>query len=220
MLKIVLATRNPGKIEEIRLILGDSDIEGMVEIETLLSYPDLPEITEDGATFSANALKKAVTVSRLTGHFAIADDSGLEVDALGGAPGVRSARFAGEDATDSENIEKLLLMLQDVPHEKRTARFVCVIALASPDGEARLVEGECRGYIATEERGTSGFGYDPLFIVPEYGKTFAELGGDIKNKISHRAVAVGKLYNLLKKLTNINPPTPPLIKGGKGGFKL
>ncbi|MBI5756838.1 MAG: XTP/dITP diphosphatase [Nitrospirae bacterium] len=220
MLKIVLATRNPGKIAEMQSILSNSDIKGEVEIETLLSYPDLPEITEDGATFPENALKKAVTVARLTGHFAIADDSGLEVDALGGAPGVHSARFAGKGARDQENIKKLLMLLQGVPQEERTARFVCVIALASPDGEVRLVEGECRGYITTEERGTSGFGYDPLFIVPEYGKTFAELGGDIKNKISHRAIAIGKLYNLLKKLTNINPPPPPLIKGGKGGFKL
>lgn len=202
MLRIVLATKNRGKIEEIISILNNSNIKGGVEIHSLLDYPDIPGIAEDATTFSGNARKKAITVSRLTGLIAIADDSGLEVDALGGAPGVYSARFAGEGATDSENIKKLIGLLKDVPCEKRSARFVCVIALATPGGEVSLVEGECPGIIATEERGTSGFGYDPVFIVPEYGKTFAELGGEIKNRISHRAIALGKLCGLLEKLLN------------------
>ncbi|MDZ4384049.1 MAG: non-canonical purine NTP pyrophosphatase, partial [Nitrospirota bacterium] len=124
----------------------------------------------------------------------------LEVDALGGAPGVYSARFAGEGASDSANIKKLLDLLRDIPPEKRGARFVCVMALATPDGEVSLVDGECRGVIAMEEQGKAGFGYDPLFIAPEYGKTFAELGSEVKNRISHRARALSKLSRLLESL--------------------
>jgi XTP/dITP diphosphohydrolase len=196
---MVLATRNQGKIEEIRSILKGSDIRGHFKITSLLDYPDIPEIVEDGATFVENAQKKALTVARFTGLMAIADDSGLEVEALEGAPGVYSARFAGEGAADSENIKKLLGLLSRVPFEKRNARFVCVIALATPEGDVHLVEGECPGMIAAEERGTSGFGYDPVFIVPAYGKTFAELGSEIKNKISHRAMALNKLCSLLER---------------------
>ena len=200
MLKLILATKNQGKIEEMRTILKESDIRSGLEMHTLFCYPDIPDIIEDGNTFEENARKKAVTVSKYTGLITIADDSGLEVDALAGAPGVYSARFAGEGATDSENIKKLLSLLSDVPSEKRTARFVCVIALALAGGEIRTVRGECSGIIGTRERGTSGFGYDPVFIVPEYGKTFAELGGDIKNKISHRAIALNRLRSLLKDI--------------------
>ena len=200
MLKIVIATRNSGKIAEIQSIINNSDIKNVVEIETLLSYPDIPEIIEDGNTFSENAAKKALTVAKFTGHVSIADDSGLEVDALGGAPGVFSARFAGEKATDSENIKKLMSLLKDTPSGKRGARFVCVIAIATPSGDISLTEGECRGVIAAEERGTAGFGYDPVFVVPEYGKTFAELGSYVKNKISHRASALGRLSDILEKL--------------------
>ena len=200
MLKIVIATRNTGKIAEIQSIINNSNFKNMVEIEPLLSYPDIPEIIEDGNNFSENAAKKALTVAKFTGHVSIADDSGLEVDALGGAPGVFSARFAGEKATDSENIKKLMSLLKDTPSGKRGARFVCVIAIATPSGDFSLTEGECRGVIAAEERGTAGFGYDPVFVVPEHGKTFAELGGDIKNKISHRASALGRLSDILEKL--------------------
>ncbi len=199
MLKIVLATKNRGKIEEIRSILKDSDIKGDIEISSLLDYPGIPEIGEDGATFSENARKKALTVAAYTGLTACADDSGLVVDALDGAPGIYSARFAGERASDSENIKKLLRLLRSIPYEKRTARFICVIALATPDGHVNLVDGECPGMIATEERGASGFGYDPVFIVSAYGKTFAELGREVKNKISHRAIALGKLCGLLER---------------------
>jgi len=199
-MKIVLSTRNPGKIAEIHSIITNSGLKDKVEIETLASYPCIPEIIEDGITFSENASKKALTVARFTGHIAVADDSGLEVDALNGAPGVYSARFAGEKATDSENINKLMTLLKDTPPGKRGARFVCVIAVAAPSGDISLTEGECRGVIAAEERGTAGFGYDPVFVVPEYGKTFAELGSDIKNKISHRASALGRLSDILEKL--------------------
>lgn len=200
MLKIVLATRNNGKIEEIKTILQDSNLKGAVEITSLLDYPDIPEIIEDGKTFAENARKKAIAVARYTGLTAIADDSGLEVEALGGAPGVWSARFAGEGATDADNIRKLLGLLNRIPDEKRGARFVCVIALATPEGQMSLVEGECRGMITNDARGTSGFGYDPVFLVPSYGKTFAELGAGVKNKISHRAIALGKLFSLLEGL--------------------
>jgi len=199
-MKIILSTRNPGKIAEIHSIITNSGLKDKVEIETLASYPGIPEIIEDGITFSENASKKALTVARFTGHIAVADDSGLEVDALNGAPGVYSARFAGEKATDSENINKLMTLLKDTPSAKRGARFVCVIAVAAPSGDISLTEGECRGVIAAEERGTAGFGYDPVFVVPEYGKTFAELGSDIKNKISHRASALGRLSDILEKL--------------------
>lgn len=198
MLKIVLATKNKGKIEEIKYILKESGIKEAVEIQPLSDYPDIPEIAEDGTTFSENAAKKAVTVARATGLTAVADDSGLEVDALNSAPGIYSARFAGEGSTDSENIRKLLRLLEGIPDEKRGAGFVCVIAIADPDGNVELMEGKCRGIIAMEERGTSGFGYDPVFIVPGYGKTFAELGEEIKNKISHRAIALGKLKSHIK----------------------
>ena len=208
-MKIVLATRNQGKIEEIRSLLEGEEGRGGIEISSLKDYPAVPEIAEDGSTFSENARKKALTVAQLTGQIAVADDSGIEVDALGGAPGVYSARFAGEGASDSANIKKLLDLLRDIPPEKRGARFVCVMALATPDGEVSLVDGECRGVIAMEERGTAGFGYDPVFIVPGYGETFAELGSEVKNRISHRARALSKLCRLLGSL-NPRRSIPPL----------
>jgi len=200
MLKIVIATKNAGKISEIQSIINNSDLKNMVETETLLYYPGIPEIVEDGNTFSENAAKKARTVAKFTGHIAVADDSGLEVDALNGAPGVYSARFAGEGATDADNITKLMELLKGTPPEKRGARFVCAIAIATPAGDVSLAEGECSGFIAEEARGTSGFGYDPVFTVPQYEKTFAELGSDIKNRISHRAAALGKLYHILEEV--------------------
>src|SRR4030066_220324 len=138
MIKIVIATKNPGKIAEIQSIINSSGCKDKVEIETLASYPAIPDIIEDGRTFSENASKKALTVARFTGHIAVADDSGLEVDALGGAPGVYSARFAGEGAPDAHNIRKLLGLLKDTPSGKRGARFVCVIAVATPSGDVRL----------------------------------------------------------------------------------
>src|SRR3972149_931246 len=199
-MKIILSTRNPGKIAEIQSIINSSGLKDKIEIDTLASYPGIPYIIEDGRTFSENASKKALTVARFTGHIAVADDSGLEVDALGGAPGVYSARFAGEGATDADNITKLMGLLKGTPPEKRGARFVCAIAIATPAGDVSLAEGECSGFIAEEARGTSGFGYDPVFTVPQYQKTFAELESDIKNRISHRAAALGKLYHILEEV--------------------
>ncbi len=204
MLKIIIATRNPGKISEIQSIINNSDLQDKIEIETVSAYPGIPEVKEDGKTFAENAAKKAVTVARLTGHIAIADDSGLEVDALGGAPGIYSARFAGEGATDADNNTKLMGLLKDTPPEKRGAKFVCVIAIATPAGDVSLAEGECHGFIAEEARGTSGFGYDPVFVVPQHKRTFAELGRDIKNKISHRAAALGKLSDILESMIRQN----------------
>lgn len=184
-MKLVLATRNRGKVRELSELLAPVG----VEVVSLDSYPDVPEVEEDGNTFKANAVKKALAVSGATGQVALADDSGLEVDYLGGAPGVRSARFAGEEKDDRANNEKLLRLMKNVPPEKRTARFKCVVALATPGGQVFTTEGACEGFIGTAPRGEKGFGYDPLFMVPEYGKTFAELELDIKNRISHRGRA-------------------------------
>ncbi len=187
-MKIFIATRNKNKIKELKTCLEGLNID-------ILSYDDienLPEIVEDDKSFEENAVKKATTLARATGILTIADDSGLIVDALDGRPGVLSSRYAGENATDKENNEKLLDELKDVSEENRTARFVCSIAIADPDGLIKVVEGICEGHIAAEERGNEGFGYDPLFIKNEYNKTFAELGLNIKNRISHRALALEK----------------------------
>ncbi|RKD21630.1 XTP/dITP diphosphohydrolase [Caminicella sporogenes DSM 14501] len=190
MVKIVLASKNKHKLQEIKEILKELNIE-------LVSMDDVGleslEIIEDGNTFEENSMKKAVTVMEKTNLIALADDSGLEVDYLDGRPGVYSSRFAGENATDDENNKKLLESLKDVDFNKRTARFVSVISVVRPDGKKLVVRGECEGIIGFEKKGTNGFGYDPLFIVPEYNKTFAQLGPEIKNKISHRAKALEKL---------------------------
>jgi XTP/dITP diphosphohydrolase len=195
-MKLVVATRNRGKVEEIREILSDLPI----QVYSLENFPDAPEVEEDGDTFEENASKKASVIARYTGLPTIADDSGLQVDALNGEPGVRSARFAGKGASDAERNAKLLSLLRGIPYPERTARFVCVVALARPGERPSLFRGECQGYITDRPRGKSGFGYDPLFLVPEYGRTFAELGPRIKNRISHRAKALGKLKEFLLTL--------------------
>ncbi len=191
----VIATGNKHKLEEIGVILKDFQLE-------VLSMKDVGldglEIIEDGNTFEENALIKAKTVMEKTGKLALADDSGLEVDILNNQPGIYSARFAGEHATDKENNDKLLKLLKDIPSEKRKARFVCAMAAVFPNGDIVVLRGECSGVIGFEPKGTSGFGYDPLFIIEEYGKTFAELGEERKNKISHRAIALEKLKEELK----------------------
>lgn len=188
-MKLILASQNRHKAQEMQAILGDK-----IELETLdaAGCSDI-EIIEDGDTFEANAIKKAVAVMQATGLPAIADDSGLCVDALNGAPGVYTARFAGEGATDDENISKLLKALEGVETAKRTARFVCVIAVAYPDREPFTYKGECNGFILTEKRGENGFGYDPVFYVEEFGKSMAELPAEVKNSISHRSRALAKL---------------------------
>ena len=189
--RLVFATRNRGKVVELRALLSDLDIE-VLSLDQLAD--PVPEVVEDGDTFAANAAKKALAVSRATGLPALADDSGLEVDALGGAPGVRSARYAGEHASDAENNAALLEALADVPAERRSARFRSCLALADTTGDLAervlTAEGACEGYILTAPRGTGGFGYDPLFHAPELGATFAELGVGTKNEHSHRARAM------------------------------
>lgn len=193
MNEVVIATTNQGKIREIESILKDIK----VKVKSLKDFPDISEIEEDGLTFSENALKKAQLVSKLTGRVTIADDSGLEVQYLNGRPGVYSARYAGENATDALNIQKLLKELQNVPYAQRKAKFRCVMVLCSPNGLCHSVNGECEGIIGFEPQGTYGFGYDPVFIVPEYNKTMAQLGPDIKNRISHRAKALEKLKAII-----------------------
>jgi XTP/dITP diphosphohydrolase len=160
--------------------------------------PDV-EIEEDGETFEENSMKKAKEILKLCGRPTIADDSGLMVDFLGGAPGVYSARFAGEECSDEKNNEKLLRLLKDVPAEERGARFVSVITLAFPDGEVLVARGECPGRITNTPTGENGFGYDPLFVPTGYRKTFAQLTGEEKNQISHRAMALKELERLLKE---------------------
>ncbi|NLP36835.1 MAG: XTP/dITP diphosphatase [Firmicutes bacterium] len=195
-MKLVIATRNNGKLAEYKALLGDLPF----EILSLAHYPEIGEIPETGADFIANAAQKAETVAQITGQWTLADDSGLEVDALGGRPGVYSARFAGEDADDAKNNQKLLKLLQDVPAEERTARFRAVIALAHPGRQTQFAEGVCEGVITFASQGDAGFGYDPLFFYPPAGKTFAQMTEAEKNKISHRAEALAKMRKILEQI--------------------
>lgn len=189
--RLVFASRNRGKLVELRELLADVEVE-VLAIDELDA--EMPEVVEDGDTFAANASKKALEVSRASGLPALADDSGLEVDALDGRPGVYSARYAGETATDRDNNDKLIAELAGVPADRRTARFRSVLAFADVAGrlgdEVLLADGTCEGRILDEPRGDGGFGYDPLFLVPELGQTFAELGVGTKNDRSHRARAM------------------------------
>lgn len=165
-------------------------------------FPFLPDVEEDGKTFQENAIKKATILARACNTWAMADDSGLEVDALKGRPGIYSCRYAGPNATDEQNIKKVLSELQRVPKEKRKARFVCTIALAGPDQLFFVAEGHCEGFITEEPRGKNGFGYDPIFLVPDYNQTFAELSPTIKNKVSHRANALKQFKEKIIPLIN------------------
>jgi XTP/dITP diphosphohydrolase len=195
MKELVVATGNKGKLREFAELL-----KGVVE--TILSpadFPGLPEVEEDGETFEANAIKKAQSAARFTGRPVLADDSGLAVDYLDGRPGVYSARFAGEGASDADNNELLLRELAGVPAERRAAAFHCVIALCYPDGRCQTFDGSLPGVILEAPRGTGGFGYDPLFLVPEYGQTFSELPMEIKNRISHRGRAMQMLKEAMDK---------------------
>ena len=195
--QIVLATHNPDKRAEIAALLSDL---GM-GVRSLAEFPGAPEVVEDGRTCEANAMKKAKTVADYTGLMAVADDTGLEVDALGGRPGVHAARYAGVGVSYEDNWKKLLHELDGVPRERRTARFLTVVAIASP-GKAQVdtVEGVLNGLIAERPSGTGGFGYDPVFVVPELGKTLAELTPAEKNRISHRARAFAKAKVVLRQL--------------------
>lgn len=192
-MELVLASGNRGKIAELKKLLAPLQI----TVKSLADYPDMPETVEDGETFQANAIKKAREAAAYTGIMALADDSGLEVDYLKGLPGVHSARFAGEPKDDAANNRKLLALLQGVPWEQRTARFRCVVALCTPQGEVYTSEGTCEGYILEQLKGQGGFGYDPLFYVPELNQTFAEIDLEIKNKISHRGKALAGAIKIL-----------------------
>ena len=195
--ELVLATRNRHKGEELAALLGDLGI----TIRTLDEFPDAPDVVEDGETCEANAIKKARAIAEFTGLPAVADDTGLEVDALGGRPGVYAARYAGEDATYEDNCRKLLRELAGVPCERRTARFLTVAAIALPSDGVQVAHGALNGVIAEEASGALGFGYDPVFFVPELGKTLAQLSAGQKNTISHRAKAFCKMREILSAST-------------------
>jgi XTP/dITP diphosphohydrolase len=194
---LVVGTRNRKKLGEIQEILGDLPL----ELRDLSGYPDAPEVVEDGTTFEANARKKASETARHVGQWVLAEDSGLVVPGLNGRPGVYSARYAGKQGDDEANNNRLLAELAPLPDDRRAAYYVCTAALADPQGEVKAVaEGRCHGIIVRERRGTGGFGYDPLFLVPEYHRTFGELSPTVKHALSHRARALGKLRPALWKL--------------------
>jgi len=207
---IVLATGNVNKVRELRALLKDAP----VELKSLKDYGPLPEVVEDGKTFDENAYKKAYHYARVLGLACLADDSGLVVDALDGRPGVYSARYAGPEATDWDNCEKLLQEMEG--KENRAARFECVLSLATPGGPALTWEGRCHGEITTSRRGESGFGYDPVFFSPELGKTFAEVSMEEKGRVSHRGRAMAEfaaeidkvLIWIRQRMEEIRPPKP------------
>ncbi len=192
-MELILATRNEGKVRELGAMLQGLD----VVVTSLADHPAVPEIIEDGLTFLENARKKARAVVEITGRMALADDSGLVVEALGGAPGVNSARYAGRQGDYGANNGKLLEEMADVPDGQRNAAFVCTMVLARPGGEESDVEGRCEGEIIREYRGNGGFGYDPLFYVPGEGLTMAELPMERKNEISHRGRALAQMKAIL-----------------------
>ncbi|TFH34588.1 MAG: XTP/dITP diphosphatase [Dehalococcoidia bacterium] len=194
-LRVLVASANRGKVSEYRMLLDGLDCE-------LLSLDDAgisAEIEETGSTYEENARLKAVECAARSGLLTLADDSGLEVDALGGEPGVHSARYAGMQVTDGQRVEYLLKKLDGVPAERRGARFVCVIAIATPEGEVTFCRGECPGSIVMEPRGGKGFGYDPAFMLPELGLTMAELSPDVKNRLSHRGRAAAEARKVLRQ---------------------
>ncbi|MEK7702771.1 MAG: RdgB/HAM1 family non-canonical purine NTP pyrophosphatase [Nitrospirota bacterium] len=185
---LVLATENKDKGKEIAAIIGNS---ADIQLQLLSDYPGITLPPEDGTTYYTNAITKARHVAKATGHWAIGDDSGLEIDALDGAPGLYSARFAGEKASYADNRNKVLHLLRDVPDEKRSARFICTIGIISPTGDfEKAVEGRCEGRISGSDLGNGGFGYDPIFYLSQYGKTFSECLPEEKNKMSHRGIAI------------------------------
>lgn len=196
--EIVLATRNPDKRRELGALLGGLGI----RIRTVADFPSAPEVEEDGTTCEANAIKKAREIARATGVPAVADDTGLEVDALEGRPGVYAARYAGEHATYEDNCRKLLLELAGVPRLKRTARFLTVAAIAFPSGDVHVTQGNLEGLITEQPVGDRGFGYDPVFLVPEFDRTLAQLTAEEKNRMSHRAKAFAQMRVWLEEHRN------------------
>ncbi|RCX17500.1 XTP/dITP diphosphohydrolase [Anaerobacterium chartisolvens] len=199
-MELIAATKNKGKINEIAQILNGLPLV-LISMEQAGIDKDIEEY---GKTFEENALIKASEIHRLTGKMVISDDSGLEVDFLNGAPGIYSARFAGEGATDKDKNSKLLELLEGVPFEKRSARFVCVIAVVLPNGESFTTKGTCEGYIALDPQGQGGFGYDPLFFIPEYNMTTAQLKPEEKNSISHRGKALRAMADKLRNSEYVN----------------
>lgn len=193
MMDIVLATRNANKVREFKELLQDMPF----RVLCCSDFSGCPDVEEDGKTFVENALKKARTVAAYTNRIALADDSGLEVDALGGAPGIFSSRYGGDEQHAGKNIERLLKELDGVPESERGAQFRCVIALVAPDGRERVVEGICRGRIIEAPRGDKGFGYDPVFLDEESGLTFAQMDSSLKNRISHRGRAMQELKKII-----------------------
>jgi len=193
MLEILIATNNLGKVKEIKDILDSPKI----KILSMKDFPHLPKIEEDGKTYQENAFKKARKISEHTGKICLADDSGLEIDYLKGKPGIYSSRWGN---SDEERINKVLKLLENVPINKRNAKFICAAILVFPDGKIYMVKEECKGSIEFKPKGEHGFGYDPIFLVPEYEKTFAELGDKIKNQISHRGKAMKKMINIINEL--------------------
>ena len=198
--RLVLATRNAHKVGELREILVDVLAELDLDIVGLADFPDVPDVIEDGVTFAENALLKARAVAAATGLPALADDSGLAVDVLGGAPGIFSARWSGRHGDDRANLELLLAQLSDVRDEHRGAGFVCAAAIALPDGRTRVEEGHFRGTLTREPRGSNGFGYDPILLVDGDTRTSAELSPAEKNAVSHRATAFRALSDALREL--------------------
>ena len=194
---LVVGTRNPKKRVELLEILGDLGL----DLRDLTGFPDAPEVEEDGQTFADNARKKATVLAKHLHHWVLGEDSGLVVPALHGRPGVLSARYAGRQGDDEANNQKLLAELAPLPDDKRAAYYVCTAALADPEGNVHaVVEGRCHGVITRERRGTGGFGYDPLFLVPEYHRTFGELSPRVKHALSHRARALERLRPALSHL--------------------
>jgi XTP/dITP diphosphohydrolase len=197
--KLLLATNNRGKARELKLLLRELPLELVLPDELGITA----EVEETGRSLEENAKIKATVLAKRSGLLSLADDSGLEVDALGGEPGPLSARYAGEGASDKERVDYLLAKLKGVPREKRTARFRCVIAIATPEGKVELCSGECQGLIIFGPRGEKGFGYDPVFYFPGLGKTMAELPLEVKNKVSHRGAAAREAVKYLRRKYNL-----------------
>jgi XTP/dITP diphosphohydrolase len=200
--ELIVATKNKKKFEEIKEILKNFNLK--IKIKSLLDYQNIPKILEDGRTFKENAIKKAIKIAKFTRKLTLGEDSGIEVEALSGKPGIYSARFAGKDKDDLKNNLKLLKLLEGLPLKKRKACYVCAVALADKDGLISAKEGKCFGLIGFKMQGRYGFGYDPLFIIPKYKKTFSQLGPKIKHKISHRFRALKKLEKTLRDYFIIN----------------